>query len=192
MIMKNNDFYQLMVEEGIIDISNIQCPKCNRKFDPQNNSEKADGLRWFCNNKVSVNRNQFVLERCGGVRSARSNTWFFKSKLRIMEVLLLMYNWWYKIPATVLKLEFGFSDHTMVDWASYCREVAIDQVFTQSEKIGPNLGKVLTFIGWIIWIFQYFILFIRKVSSWKKSWGSMGIWRSWARLWEMFPNSCSR
>lgn len=70
MFIKVNDFNEMMVEEEIIDVSNIQCPNCNGKLDLQNNSEKNDGLRWFCNNKVSVDGNNFVLKRCSRVCSA--------------------------------------------------------------------------------------------------------------------------
>ncbi len=35
-----------------------------------------------------------------------------------------------------VKFEYGFSDRTICDWASFCREMAIDQVFEKSEPIG--------------------------------------------------------
>ena len=33
-------------------------------------------------------------------------------------------------------MQFAFAEQTLVDWSSYCREVAIDAVFKHSEKIG--------------------------------------------------------
>ena len=41
-----------------------------------------------------------------------------------------------KNPQIHAKKEFGFSSRTVVDWANFCREVAIDAVFKHSEKIG--------------------------------------------------------
>lgn len=32
--------------------------------------------------------------------------------------------------------EYGFTNRTLVDWHSFCREVAIDTVMENSEKIG--------------------------------------------------------
>ena len=38
--------------------------------------------------------------------------------------------------------EYHFSDRTLVDWASFCREVAIDQVLEHPTKIGDP-GKLV-------------------------------------------------
>lgn len=35
-----------------------------------------------------------------------------------------------------MQREYGFTNKTMCDWASFCREVAIDEVMKKSEQIG--------------------------------------------------------
>ena len=32
--------------------------------------------------------------------------------------------------------EYGFTNKTLCDWGSFCREVAIDEVMKKSEQIG--------------------------------------------------------
>ena len=137
MMLSPKEFYEVMVENGFIETSKVFCKQCKNdgmKF--QNSEGKVDGVRWYCSNKISVDGSKFCLKTCNGTRSARFNTWFYKSKLRILEILLITYFWWYKIPMRLLKIEYGYSDRTITDWASFCREVAIDTVFEHSEKIG--------------------------------------------------------
>ncbi len=37
---------------------------------------------------------------------------------------------------TIIRREYQFSDRTIVDWASFCREVVIDQLLENPIKIG--------------------------------------------------------
>ena len=37
---------------------------------------------------------------------------------------------------SIVRNEYHFSERTLVDWASFCREVAIDQVLEHPTKIG--------------------------------------------------------
>ena len=46
------------------------------------------------------------------------------------------YHWWYRTPLEFVKRELGFACHTIIDWASFCREVCVDQVMNSSTKIG--------------------------------------------------------
>lgn len=68
--------------------------------------------------------------------SVRSFSWFAKSKLKIFEVLLYTYGWWAAVPMNFVRENFFFSERTIVDWASFCREVAIDEAMKNSEAIG--------------------------------------------------------
>ena len=52
------------------------------------------------------------------------------------EILILTYHWWMNTPLIFYKQEYGFNSHAVVDWASFCREIAIDQVIFNPEKIG--------------------------------------------------------
>ncbi len=53
----------------------------------------------------------------------------------MQEIVLLTYLWWFKLPSVHVKNDFKISSKTVVDWSSFCRKVAIDVVFKNSEKI---------------------------------------------------------
>ena len=100
----------------------------------QGNKSKVDGIRWICNNPKEPLSN-ICTALCKSTRSIRFNSWFYKSKLRLVGILLFTYLWWFKVPLVQIKREYGFCSNTVVDWASFCREVAVD-VITQKEAIG--------------------------------------------------------
>ncbi len=133
MIMEKADFYLYLVENKFINTEYVKCLKCAQSMDYRCNASKADGLVWACNNKIGKG---IKAEKCKSSRSVRANSWFFKSKLTLQEIVLLTYLWWAKLPAVHIKNEFKFSSRTIVDWNSFCREVAIDVVFNHSEKNG--------------------------------------------------------
>jgi hypothetical protein len=137
MNMKPKDFYEYLVESAFISQANIKCKTCSSSLMVlHSNPSKADGCRWQCSNKVPVGKSVLNKVPCNGSRSARCNTWFYKSKLTCCEVLLFTYHWWYNTPMKFIQQEYGLSNSTCVKWSKFCREVAIDQVFEQSEKIG--------------------------------------------------------
>ena len=49
---------------------------------------------------------------------------------------MLTYLWWYDLTNPIATSEYGFASHTVCDWASFCREVAIDAMIVNSKKIG--------------------------------------------------------
>ena len=103
----------------------------------QDCASKADGIRWVCKNPKD--KSSLVCPGvCKSTRSVRFNTWFYKSKLKLGEVLLFTYLWWYKTPLSQIQREYGYSSKTLVDWASFCREVAIDLMLERSEPIGGS------------------------------------------------------
>lgn len=141
IIMSKLDWYTYLVEVGFINNLNVNCKQCNGKMQLQDAKCKVDGVRWVCKNTIDIG-SVLCTRKCTGTRSVRFNSWFYKSKLRIVEVLLFTYFWWFKIPLNQIKREYGFADHTLVDWASFCREVAIDIVFNHSESIG-GIGVIV-------------------------------------------------
>lgn len=139
-IMVPKDFYHLLVQSEFIDTSNVLCEKCNDKMSLYSNAHRADGVQWECKKSKLLPGMSITKGKCNTSKSARTNSWFFNSKLSLPEVLLITYHWWYQVPLKMMRREYGFTDRTLCDWASYCREVAIDAVFNQSEKIGgPNI-----------------------------------------------------
>ena len=138
MVMETKDFYHLLVESHFIDPTKVHCKACKTvgKMHLQVNQAKPDGLMWSCTEKVSPTGKLLDKKPCRGRRSVRTNSWFSCSKLSMPEIMLITYMWWYKFPLRVISNEYGFTDRTLCDWASYCREVAIDAVFNHSEPIG--------------------------------------------------------
>ncbi len=116
--------------------------KCNVKgcqggiFKLRKKTGKADGYVWKCQGKKLKKGSCFKTESCPGVLSIRKNTWFSKSKLSMGEILYFTYYWWHGVAPTFVAHELGYASHTLVNWGSFCREVAIDQVMTNSEMIG--------------------------------------------------------
>ena len=133
MTLEKSDFYLYLVESKFIVIEFVNCKKCAGPMTQRLNKSKPEGIVWACNNSIG---NGIHAKKCNSSRSARFNTWFYKSKLTLPEILLLTYLWWAKLPQIFVHNEFRFSPKTLVDWASFCREVAIDVVFKHSEKIG--------------------------------------------------------
>lgn len=65
--------------------------------------------------------------RCNFRQSARKNTWFDKSKLFIENICIFVAYFLMLRPPRhdFLKNHLEITDHTVVDWYSFCREVII-------------------------------------------------------------------
>lgn len=89
LIMEPREFYQLLVESSFIVTSHVKCGKCGEigKMSLQKNPSKADGLVWACNNKISPDGKSYNKRPCNSTRSVRVNSWFYKSKLTMPEVI---------------------------------------------------------------------------------------------------------
>lgn len=98
----------------------------------------------YCRLLIYQIRDGETLKRraCGSHFSIRSNSWFSGSKLKIGESLLLTHCWWHQLPQSYCQFILKIAKHTSVDWASFCREVAVDIMITHSEKIGGE-GKTV-------------------------------------------------
>ena len=97
--MKPLDRYNYLVECGFIINSHIKCKKrgCQgerKDIKMSKNSLRTDGVQWKCRGTRVV---KGVSSTCNGYISARNNTWFSGSKLRMNEILQLTYCWWSKI-----------------------------------------------------------------------------------------------
>lgn len=138
--LTTRDVYEYFVEVGFIDVQYAKCPKCSQKMLVQTEVSKVDGCIWACNNRVIKEGKIYMTEPCKTRVSVRKNSWFSRSKLSLLEVLLFTYCWYENVPMEFVRTNFKFSSHTIVNWASFCREVAIDEVIVHSEPIGgPGL-----------------------------------------------------
>ena len=109
------DFYRYLVESKFIVNEFVQCNLCNGKMALQEHSASIDGIRWICQNKISTGKLIVKVKKCNGSKSIRTNTWFSNSKLRPLEIVLFTYFWWNKIPMSIVRKEYHFSDRTLVD-----------------------------------------------------------------------------
>ena len=112
MIMQKSDFYLYLIENQFIVAEYVKCKKCDGKMNFRLNKSKPEGCVWACNNKIGVG---IKATKCNSSRSARVNSWFYKSKLSMQEILLLSYLWWSKLPPIHIQNEFHFSSTTLVD-----------------------------------------------------------------------------
>ena len=133
-ICKYGDYFKYCCRNGLMkDISGEPCPKCaDGKVRLAKDSSLTDGKIFRCSKK-----------QCYFKQSIRQNSWFSKSKLSLIIILKLTYFWIYKLPSTYVKRELQLgSDHTLVDWKNFCREVCVEILEKNSEKIGGE-GKIV-------------------------------------------------
>ena len=64
-------------------------------------------------------------------------SWFSGSQLHLDQVIKLTYYWVYKLPLEFIARELKIgSEHTIVDWCQFAREVCIGLINTENEQIG--------------------------------------------------------
>lgn len=100
-----------------------------------------DGVYMTCNNKIAV-EGEWKKVNCGSSRSCRTNTWFSHSQLTLHESLVFVYLWWISEGNSQIEEQLALSPQTVVDWSSFCRDVAIEVVFNNSEPIGGSDKEV--------------------------------------------------
>lgn len=77
---------------------------------------------------------------CNKKTSVREGSWFFGSHLLMEQAVKLTYYWIYQLLGDFIsrKLNIG-SDHTIVDWKNFAREVCLCILKQDSERIvGPR------------------------------------------------------
>ena len=123
-----NDLRDFLIDKQLLgDFSGV-CPHCS-KGDLRLDADKSfsiDGFCWRCPKK-----------NCRKKISIRKDSWFMKSHLTIPQIVKLTYFWVYKYPQELVihELKLG-SDHTIVDWYNFAREVCAEILENRSEKIG--------------------------------------------------------
>jgi len=86
------------------------------------NNDEADGVKYDCK-QSTIKPGDFFPSTCKTSKTARTNSWFFQSTH----------------PKGFIHFHEprdGFTNKTLCDWGSFCREVAIDVVMKKSEQIG--------------------------------------------------------
>ena len=122
---------QFLKDVGLI-LSKVQCNSSGRDMTWYADPNVLDGFRWLCRRMVAGTR-------CSGSRSIRHGLFFQGSNLTLQEVLYLTYEILRREPAKHIQHEHHFSDHTIVDWGTFCRQTLLEYLEGSSEKIGgPN------------------------------------------------------
>ena len=99
---------------------------------------RSDGLRWHCVGHISVRKQKAKL--CGKWLEFRRGTIFSKSHLPIWKILGFCHFWVEGVSLRTIGVELEMAPHSLVDWASFCREIVFDSFFLKPEKLGgPGL-----------------------------------------------------
>jgi transposase-like protein/ssDNA-binding Zn-finger/Zn-ribbon topoisomerase 1 len=126
IICDNNAAIEWCMEIELISTSKL-CPTCSKDMRFVDSDNTKDGKTWLCSSRPCKNKKI----------SIRADSFFSKSKLSLSTIILFVYLWSrdYNLPQT--KIECGISHDVALDWAKYCRSVAL--AFFQDrdlEKIG--------------------------------------------------------
>ncbi|XP_033105195.1 uncharacterized protein LOC117107601 [Anneissia japonica] len=112
--------------------SHMVCQACNTRCIEYNFGRGIDERIWRCNN-----------QRCKRTTSIRKGSFFSGSHLHLWQLLALTYMWSTNCgrprgpsQANIMKeLEIG-SEHTVVDWNQFCRDVTVNYFRNHPEQLG--------------------------------------------------------
>lgn len=111
------------------------CRTCKTQVELNINS-----LLFTCGKKYRKNK---TIKKCSFKKSAKKGTFFEQSKLPLEKIVYFVVLWLrigFPRQRFVMR-ELQCNSHTVVDWSSFCREVCIQWVLNNSEKIG--VGKIV-------------------------------------------------
>ena len=98
----------------------------------EDKSYSKDGVVWRCTNR-----------KCNKKVSIREGSWFSGSHLLLEQIVKLTYYWVYSLPNDHISRELKIgSEHTLVDWKNFAREVCLEILQQDNCKIG-GIGKVV-------------------------------------------------
>lgn len=123
--------------------SEMQCYKCGQQMELTLCEHVNDGERWECTNSLNtVVGDKNIIKQCKGNRSIRHNSWFMYSNLTLLEILLITYEILHRTLPDDIEREYHISNDPQIDWSHFCREVMINFIETNSQKVG-GVGKVV-------------------------------------------------
>ncbi|CAC5413131.1 unnamed protein product [Mytilus coruscus] len=114
----------------ILDLTGKVCKKCSHEHFGlrKDSSFSNDIFYWKCSNK-----------KCSKKVSIRNGSWFQGHNLSLEKILFITYFWIYKIDQEFVNHELSICNQTIVDWYNYCREVCIEILKIDTEKIGDSV-----------------------------------------------------
>lgn len=101
------------------------CPICGNNCSLVKYTAGIDSYRWMC------------YSPCNMTKSIRHGSFFSQSHLRLSQILHLTYKWCTLVPANAIAREvFLDSEHTVTDWANFCREVCSQWLENHPASLG--------------------------------------------------------
>lgn len=109
------------------DVGKIACKRCKSKchMNVVKKDTVIDSCRYICSNKI-LNAGKTKYEICSTTCSVRRQSWFSGSHLFMSEIFLFTYYWWNNYTLECIERELKWAHQTVVDWANFAREVAIE------------------------------------------------------------------
>jgi len=124
--------FEYLFERNLLFDFAGKCERCScGNIKLYQDKTKADDKVWRCDNR-----------NCTVKFSVRNHSFFSGSKLSLEQITKLIYFWTYKYPQEIVLHETGLSNHSVIDFYNFCREVCSVIVEEQSEPIG-GVGKVV-------------------------------------------------
>jgi transposase-like protein len=92
----------------------------------------------ICNKKMNLSSESvetFRCSKCGKKTSARFNTIFYKSNLKLKQHFLLLYHFWEKDKLERISREVNISSHTVCKWFDKYRCIMMYQLLKEKKKL---------------------------------------------------------
>lgn len=117
-----------LVDEKLIANSR-KCGHCNEMMKLVIANDRSDGFEWECRGQINGKRHRVEM-------SIRKDSWFEKSNLTLVEIVKLKYWWCRGVSQEEIRHEVNMSEHTAVDWDSFCRKTCEVTLLEREDKIG--------------------------------------------------------
>ena len=127
-----------LVDEKLIANSR-KCGHCNEMMKLVNANDRSDGFKWECRRQINRKRHRVEI-------SIQKDSWFEKSNLTLVEIVKLTYWWCRGVSQEDIRHKINVSEHTAVDWDSFCRETCKMTLLEREDKIGGP-GKTVQSLG---------------------------------------------
>lgn len=123
-LLPPNNEVQLQTAASVGLIPNRSfCSSCERDRILYKNGAKGDGFAWKC-----------PVCKKGGL--PRMGSFLQRSHLTIKQILVILLSWSMEMPQIKIKQEASVSNHTIVDWMSFIREVCEQDMLDHPIMLG--------------------------------------------------------
>lgn len=121
IVKEKDSLYEFLHQCNVLK-TEVSCEKCGKGMRKIKDQSKKDKYIWICN-------------KCSK-KSIRTDSWFAYSKLNIEDIVLLTYELCIGTTSKELLFQYSFSSETLADWRHFYRELLVEYLETNSEKLG--------------------------------------------------------